>query len=236
MSTPSRRKSGSSRPRNRTYRKSGQLPRVITPSITTVRQAARLCLCEWESSPEAATARALTPSSAPWYARASRSTACEFVGFRDGWRGPLEADTMPLDVHAVRGILPRGGTILGSSRTNPFKIDGGVDTDPGQPRGLGVDALIAIGGEDTLGVAAQLHDAGHSRRRRAEDHRQRPRRHRLHVRLRHRGEHRHRGHRPAAHDGGVAPPGADRRGDGPPCRLDRAARRPRRRRERDPDP
>src|SRR5262249_19065853 len=45
----------------------------------------------------------------------------EFLGFRDGWRGPLEADTMPLDISAVRGILPRGGTILGSSRTNPFK-------------------------------------------------------------------------------------------------------------------
>ena len=48
----------------------------------------------------------------------------EFVGFRDGWRGPLEGDTMPLDVQAVRGILPRGGTILGSSRTNPLKSTG----------------------------------------------------------------------------------------------------------------
>src|ERR1700737_4636083 len=48
----------------------------------------------------------------------------EFVGFRDGWRGPLEGDTMPLDVQAVRGILPRGGTILGSSRTNPLKNPG----------------------------------------------------------------------------------------------------------------
>src|SRR5258707_15880517 len=46
----------------------------------------------------------------------------EFVGFRDGWRGPLEGDTVPLDVQAVRGILPRGGTILGSSRTNPPEI------------------------------------------------------------------------------------------------------------------
>ncbi|HEY5031412.1 MAG TPA: 6-phosphofructokinase, partial [Actinomycetes bacterium] len=46
----------------------------------------------------------------------------EFVGFRDGWRGPLEGLTMPLDVTAVRGILPRGGTILGSSRTNPIKV------------------------------------------------------------------------------------------------------------------
>ena len=50
----------------------------------------------------------------------------EFVGFRDGWKGPLEGLTMPLDIAATRGILPRGGTILGSSRTNPFKIDGGV--------------------------------------------------------------------------------------------------------------
>ena len=49
----------------------------------------------------------------------------EFVGFRDGWRGPLEGDTVPLDVQAVRGILPRGGTILGSSRTNPLKNSGG---------------------------------------------------------------------------------------------------------------
>ena len=51
----------------------------------------------------------------------------EFLGFRDGWRGPLEGDTVPLDIQAVRGILPRGGTILGSSRTNPFKIDGGPE-------------------------------------------------------------------------------------------------------------
>src|SRR3982075_923639 len=51
----------------------------------------------------------------------------EIVGFRDGWRGPLEGLTMELGVKEVRGILPRGGTILGSSRTNPFKIDGGVE-------------------------------------------------------------------------------------------------------------
>ena len=81
----------------------------------------------------------------------------EFVGFRDGWKGPLENITMPLGVPEVRGILPRGGTILGSSRTNPFKVDGGFDT--GRRRTcttLGVDALIAIGGEDTLGVATRL--------------------------------------------------------------------------------
>ena len=84
----------------------------------------------------------------------------EFVGFRDGWRGPLEGDTLPLDVQAVRGILPRGGTILGSSRTNPIKIDGGVERIKDNLAGLGVDALIAIGGEDTLGVARQLHERG----------------------------------------------------------------------------
>ena len=84
----------------------------------------------------------------------------EFIGFRDGWRGPLEGDTMPLDVSAVRGILPRGGTILGSSRTNLMKIEGGVERVKDNMAGLGVDALIAIGGEDTLGVARQLHDRG----------------------------------------------------------------------------
>src|SRR5215470_4856548 len=52
---------------------------------------------------------------------------CEFVGFKDGWRGPLEGDTQPLDVAAVRGILPRGGTILGSSRTNPLADSVTVD-------------------------------------------------------------------------------------------------------------
>ena len=80
----------------------------------------------------------------------------EFVGFRDGWKGPLEGITMPLDVPAVRGILPRGGTILGSSRTNPLKVDGGVDKIRDNLKGLGVDALVAIGGEDTLGVATAL--------------------------------------------------------------------------------
>jgi len=82
----------------------------------------------------------------------------EFVGFRDGWRGPLEGISRPLGVAEVRGILPRGGTILGSSRTNPFKIDGGVEKIKSNLVGFGVDALIAIGGEDTLGVAARLTD------------------------------------------------------------------------------
>src|SRR5206468_2002034 len=84
----------------------------------------------------------------------------EFVGFRDGWKGPLEAVTMPLDVSTTRGILPRGGTILGSSRTNPLKVDGGVERIQSNLTSLGVDALIAIGGEDTLGVATALANAG----------------------------------------------------------------------------
>ena len=84
----------------------------------------------------------------------------EFVGFRDGWKGPLEGITRPLGVPEVRGILPRGGTILGSSRTNPFKIDGGVERIKNNLVDLGIDALVAIGGEDTLGVASRLTDLG----------------------------------------------------------------------------
>src|SRR5688572_22470766 len=84
----------------------------------------------------------------------------EFIGFRDGWKGPIEGLTMPLDVERCRGILPRGGTILGSSRTNPYKVDGGVERVKQTLGGLGVDALIAIGGEDTLGVAHKLYGEG----------------------------------------------------------------------------
>jgi len=84
----------------------------------------------------------------------------EFVGYRDGWKGPLEGITMELGVQQCRGILPRGGTILGSSRTNPFKIDGGVEKIKDNLAAQGVDALVAIGGEDTLGVATQLSDLG----------------------------------------------------------------------------
>jgi 6-phosphofructokinase 1 len=81
----------------------------------------------------------------------------EFVGYRDGWRGPLEDDRRPLGVPEVRGILPRGGTILGSSRTNPFERDDGPDRIAANLGAAGVDGLIAIGGEDTLGAASRLH-------------------------------------------------------------------------------
>jgi ATP-dependent phosphofructokinase / diphosphate-dependent phosphofructokinase len=90
----------------------------------------------------------------------------EFLGFRDGWRGPLEGDTVPLDIQSVRGILPRGGTILGSSRTNPLAESAesggksGLDGIKANLASLGVEAMVAIGGEDTLGVAAALGAAG----------------------------------------------------------------------------
>jgi phosphofructokinase-like protein len=89
-----------------------------------------------------------------------RTHGFEFVGFRDGWKGPLEGLTMELGIEQCRGILPRGGTILGSSRTNPFKIDNGVERIKENLEQHGVDALVAIGGEDTLGVATKLADLG----------------------------------------------------------------------------
>jgi phosphofructokinase-like protein len=84
----------------------------------------------------------------------------EFIGFRDGWRGPLDGLARPLGVAEVRGILPRGGTILGTSRTNPLKIDGGLERIHSNLADLDVDALVVIGGEDTLGVASKLYERG----------------------------------------------------------------------------
>ncbi|MBV8159458.1 MAG: 6-phosphofructokinase, partial [Acidimicrobiia bacterium] len=80
----------------------------------------------------------------------------ELVGFRDGWKGVLEDSTMVLDVERCRGILPRGGTILGTSRTNPYKVEDGVKRALDTLRKERIDALVAIGGEDTLGVANKL--------------------------------------------------------------------------------
>jgi ATP-dependent phosphofructokinase / diphosphate-dependent phosphofructokinase len=79
------------------------------------------------------------------------------VGFRDGWRGPLENAYEELTIESTRGILPRGGTILRSSRTNPFARDDGPDRIRENLTTLHLDGLIAIGGEDTLGAAAKLH-------------------------------------------------------------------------------
>lgn len=82
----------------------------------------------------------------------------DFIGFRDGWRGALEGETVPLSIPAVRGILPRGGTIIGSSRTNPLNAEQGVRRVRETLATYEVDALVTIGGEDTLGVAATLSD------------------------------------------------------------------------------
>jgi 6-phosphofructokinase 1 len=79
------------------------------------------------------------------------------IGFRDGWRGPLENAFEELTIESTRGILPRGGTILRSSRTNPFGRDDGPALIAANLRDLNIDALIAIGGEDTLGAASRLH-------------------------------------------------------------------------------
>jgi 6-phosphofructokinase 1 len=78
------------------------------------------------------------------------------VGFRDGWKGPLENEYDELTIESTRGILPRGGTILGTSRTNPFKHDDGPAQVKENMVALHLDGVIAIGGEDTLGVAARL--------------------------------------------------------------------------------
>lgn len=84
----------------------------------------------------------------------------EVVGFRNGWKGPMTGDSRPLGLDDVEEILTRGGTILGSSRTNPYKEDGGVDQIRATLAEQKIDALIAIGGEDTLGVAKRLTDDG----------------------------------------------------------------------------
>jgi 6-phosphofructokinase 1 len=88
-------------------------------------------------------------------ARRSWSRGHEVVGVREGWRGMVEQLFQPLGPEQISGILPRGGTIIGTTRTNPYKVDGGVDAVLRSFAGL--DALVAIGGEDTLGVAARLH-------------------------------------------------------------------------------
>ena len=80
----------------------------------------------------------------------------EMIGIKRGWAGLLEADTVPLTLDLISGILPRGGTIIGTSRTNPFKEERGPEKVLENMKKLKLDALIAIGGEDTLGVANKL--------------------------------------------------------------------------------
>jgi phosphofructokinase-like protein len=89
-------------------------------------------------------------------ARRSWSRGHEVIGVREGWLGMVEQLFEPLGPREVSGILPRGGTIIGTTRTNPYKVDGGIE---GVKRSFAeLDALIAIGGEDTLGVASRFYD------------------------------------------------------------------------------
>ncbi len=89
-------------------------------------------------------------------ARRSFDRGHEVIGVADGWRGLVEGDMTALTGREISGLLPRGGTILGTSRTNPYKIDDGVPRVLRNFAEAGLDALVAIGGEDTLGVAARL--------------------------------------------------------------------------------
>jgi 6-phosphofructokinase 1 len=89
-------------------------------------------------------------------ARRSFDRGYEVIGVRDGWRGLVEGNTTALTAIEISGLLPRGGTILGTSRTNPYKVNGGVDAVVRHFAEAGLDAIVAIGGEDTLGVAARL--------------------------------------------------------------------------------
>jgi 6-phosphofructokinase 1 len=84
----------------------------------------------------------------------------DVLGFRYGWQGPMEGLTQPIGLDDVEDILDRGGTVLGSSRTNPYQVEGGVDRITSVLAEHEVDALVAIGGEDTLGVAKRLTDDG----------------------------------------------------------------------------
>lgn len=80
----------------------------------------------------------------------------EVMGIKNGWKGLIETDTIKLDLSNISGILPRGGTILGTSRTNPYKKEGDVQKIKDNYKKLGLDALITVGGEDTLGVVTKL--------------------------------------------------------------------------------
>lgn len=84
----------------------------------------------------------------------------QIVGFKNGWKGIIDNISLPLNGETVSGILPRGGTILGTSRTNPYKGEGGVEAVRKTFEAHGLAALIAVGGEDTLGVASRLHKEG----------------------------------------------------------------------------
>ena len=90
--------------------------------------------------------------------KATKEYGHEVVGFKYGWKGPIENITMPLDLDEINDIVREGGTILKSSRTNPFNVDGAPEKIVENLKANGFDALVAIGGEDTCGVASKLYE------------------------------------------------------------------------------
>ena len=92
--------------------------------------------------------------------RKAMNDGLEVIGIKNGWKGLIENDTVPLNLDSISGILPKGGTILGTSRTNPYKKEGGPEKVKANFKALGLHALIVVGGEDTLGVAAKLVNEG----------------------------------------------------------------------------
>ncbi|MBC8364024.1 MAG: 6-phosphofructokinase [Actinobacteria bacterium] len=92
--------------------------------------------------------------------RVERGHAGTVLGFRDGWNGLIEDDAVDLDVEACRGLLPRGGTVLGTSRIQPFGVDGGVDACRNTLEVRDVSALVVVGGEGTLSCALEMHSEG----------------------------------------------------------------------------
>ena len=92
--------------------------------------------------------------------RKAMNDGFEVIGIKNGWKGLIENDTTALNLDSISGILPKGGTILGTSRTNPYKKEGGLENVKANFKALGLYALIAVGGEDTLGVATKLAKEG----------------------------------------------------------------------------
>ena len=161
----------------------------------------------------------------------------EIIGFADAWDGVRERRTIPLTIDAMRGSLPKGGTVLGTKRGSPYDHPDGVAEVHETFADMGLDGLIVVGGNGSLSIAYRLAvEEGLPDRRRPQDDRQRHRRHRHHVRVPHRRRDRHRGDRPPAHHRREPRPGDGRRGDGPSQRLDRGLRRHRRGRQRGADP
>lgn len=89
--------------------------------------------------------------------KAERHYGDEVIGLLDGYKGLVENRTMPLDIEQMRGTLPRGGTVLGTSREQPFKMENGLDRAAATVAELELDAVIAIGGEGSLACARELH-------------------------------------------------------------------------------